>query len=193
MTKSNMLVAIVGPSGSGKTKVATFLEEQFGWTQIESYTNRPKRSKNERGHIFIKEKDVSKIKKTYKDIVADDMFDGNYYFATKEQVDNNDIYIVSPSAIPTLIESYDGVKEVKVLYITAPAFLRRIRMTRRGDTIEDANRRIEHDKEVFKDADKLADEVVANIVWSETADSVIKIINKWRSKRDGKGTRKGRH
>ena len=38
------LVIIIGRSGAGKTSVANAMRDAYGWTQIESYTTRPRRS-----------------------------------------------------------------------------------------------------------------------------------------------------
>lgn len=190
---SKLFIAIVGPSGSGKTTIAEILEEEFGLMQIQSYTNRPKRYDGEKGHIFIDERDVSKIKEKYTDIVADDIFDGNYYFSTQSQIEECDIYVVSPDAVPMLKQNYNGDKVIKVLYVKAPSCLRRLRMIRRGDSKESAKQRIDHDARVFKYAELLADSVVVNIVRSETRQSVIDIVNKWRNEVGKKSKSKSRH
>ena len=49
------LVIIIGRSGAGKTSVANAMRDAYGWTQIESYTTRPRRSEDETGHHFITE------------------------------------------------------------------------------------------------------------------------------------------
>ena len=41
------LVIIMGRSGAGKTSVANAMRDAYGWTQIESYTTRPRRSEDE--------------------------------------------------------------------------------------------------------------------------------------------------
>lgn len=49
------IIAIVGESGSGKTLASQYLQEQFGWNAIVSYTTRPMRKDevNGRDHWFV--------------------------------------------------------------------------------------------------------------------------------------------
>mgnify|MGYP000801673411 CR=1 FL=1 len=44
---------IVGPSGSGKSSVARELEKRYGFGEIQSYTERPRRYPDEPGHTFV--------------------------------------------------------------------------------------------------------------------------------------------
>lgn len=55
------LVIIMGRSGAGKTSVANAMRDAYGWTQIESYTTRPRRSEDETGHHFITEAEFDQI------------------------------------------------------------------------------------------------------------------------------------
>ena len=66
-------------------------------------------------------------------------------------------------------------------------------MIRRGGSKESAKQRIDHDARVFKYAELLADSVVVNIVRSETRQSVIDIVNKWRNEVGKKSKSKSRH
>ena len=47
------LVIIIGRSGAGKTSVANAMRDAYGWTQIESYTTRPRRSEDETGRTIF--------------------------------------------------------------------------------------------------------------------------------------------
>ncbi len=55
-----LIICIVGASGSGKTTASMFLQQQFGWNAIVSYTTRPMRKgeKNGRDHWFVKKDQV---------------------------------------------------------------------------------------------------------------------------------------
>ena len=44
---------LVGPSGSGKSSIAEKLQEEYGYKQVYSYTERPPRSSTEKGHVFV--------------------------------------------------------------------------------------------------------------------------------------------
>ena len=88
-----MINLILGRSGSGKSTVVKYLQNQYHYKPLLSYTTRPKRYPEEEGHIFItKSEEVPLLK----DIVAETYFDGYHYFATKEQLNNSDLYIIDP-------------------------------------------------------------------------------------------------
>lgn len=87
----------MGRSGVGKTTLAQALCDREGYKQLSSYTTRPPRAPNEQGHIFIASdsyKDIDDLKAQYPNRVAETMFDGNFYFATAEQVEQCDIYVI---------------------------------------------------------------------------------------------------
>jgi hypothetical protein len=48
--KKKPLILLCGKSGSGKTTVADLLQSKYGLKQLESYTTRPQRKADERGH-----------------------------------------------------------------------------------------------------------------------------------------------
>lgn len=92
-----MKFLIIGRTGTGKDTLRKKLEEQLGWTFIKSYTTRCKRYPEEDTHIFISKNTAS----NYTDKVAQ-TFIGNgnreidEYFATREQFEQCDAYIVDP-------------------------------------------------------------------------------------------------
>ena len=169
---------IIGESGSGKTTIADALERDYGMQQIPSYTNRPKRTPDEKGHVFLTERNIDKIKAQYPNRVAETNFDGHFYFSTNEQVDQYDTYVISPDAVPMFKANYKGKKRVIVIYIHAPAFLRMERMQRRGDSGEMIDRRIEFDAQAFKDCEAMADLTVRNIVLSESIATILDYLKK---------------
>lgn len=139
--KNNFILLLVGKSGSGKSFIADCLEELYGWTSIQSYTTRPKRSEDEKGHIFVSEAEVpSRI-----NMVAYTEFCGNKYWATKEQVEENDIYIIDPKGVEEFTEKYKGNKKVIVCYIDCDIDMRFKRMLSRRDKHYNALVRIEND------------------------------------------------
>ena len=169
---------IIGESGSGKTAVAEALEKEYGMKQVQSYTNRPKRSDKESGHIFLTEKNISKIKAQYPNRVADTIYDKYLYFTTVEQIEECDTYVISPDAIPMFKANYKGKKKIVVVYIRVPPFLRIARMSRRGDAEEAIVDRITFDEVAFKDAESVADLVVRNFVLTETIDTILDYLKK---------------
>lgn len=171
-----IVLLLVGASGSGKTTIANELSKKYRLKQLMSYTTRPKRSDDEIGHIFIEESEMP----DKKDMVAYTYYDKNHYFATTEQVENSDIYVIDPEGIKYFREHYKGNKIPKVVYIDVDAISRFDRMTHRGDSILDAIKRIEHDKRAFRDIDY--DVKIKNDILSECVAEIFNYFNEQEGK-----------
>ena len=143
---NNQTILLIGESGCGKTTVANYLHDTYGYTVLESYTTRKPRYPNERGHIFITEEEYWNLPNK----VAVTLFDNAYYCATKEQVEDADIYIIDPIGIEMLNQLYDGDNEfIKIHLYTSPQ-VRIERMKQRGDSDKQCWERIIHDINAFK-------------------------------------------
>lgn len=139
---------IVGKSGSGKTTIASMLEKQHGFKQLQSYTTRPPRFQNETGHVFVSDDEFDKLQ----NIVAFTEFDGYRYCAAKAQTDSADLYIIDPDGVDYFLSHYDGEKGVAVLYVKAPYNERKLRMYARGDNKLRVAKRLAHDEKAFNEA-----------------------------------------
>ena len=156
--KHDYIILIVGKSGSGKSTICRQLEDEYGLKEVKSYTTRLYRGDGDDSHIFITKQEF----KALNDLVAYTEFDGNYYGATKEQIDNNDLYIIDVDGIKYFMEWYDGKKIPIVIYIETDKSTRINRMMERGDSVGGAYRRIEHDDAVFNDVNDYAYKVYIN-------------------------------
>ena len=154
---TSKIICIVGESGSGKDTVASILETSYNLIPLKSYTTRKPRYENEDTHIFISKEES----KNYTDKVASTFFDNNLYFATTQQVDNSDIYIIDVDGIYTLRARYKGEKEVIVVYLRTSKIKRFIRLCKRDGFIK-ALHRLNHDKYAFRFVNEVADYVVDN-------------------------------
>lgn len=134
---------IVGESGSGKSWIVDRLTAA-GMTAIQSYTTRSPRYPGETGHIF-----VDKMPEDMAGFVAYTHFDGHDYWATTQQVEENDLYVVDPAGVTYFLRHYDGTKRPVVFYIETTEKTRRKRMKKRGDKRRDIRRRIQHDRTMF--------------------------------------------
>ncbi len=139
------LFLIVGKSGSGKSTVVNAFCERYGYTSVESYTDRPKRSEDERGHIFLTPEEFDELE----GFLAYTEFDGHRYGTTKDQVDNADFYIIDPAGVRFMREHYDEDRKLVEVLIDVDEPTLRNRMLARGDLIEKVNSRIEHDEIAF--------------------------------------------
>lgn len=141
-TVGKRIACIVGESGSGKSLIAKELES-FGLRQLKSYTTRPKRPV-ETDKICVTQGDFDLIRK---DLVAYTSFDGYEYGATRQQVEENDLYVVDPDGIEMLAD-HIGRENIIVFYLKVNEDTRFDRMMEdRG--FNHAVERIEHDEEKF--------------------------------------------
>lgn len=177
--RNNVFVLLIGKSGVGKTTIAEYLEHTQGLRQVESYTNRPRRFDGEAGHRFLSELDVEKIKTEYPDRVAETEYDGHFYFATAQQVEECDIYVINPSAVENFKSNYHGSKVVKVVLIVDAEENRVKHMLQRGDSIVAIEDRLTYDRVEFANARDLADFIVVNTGVEQTARAIHGAIYGW--------------
>lgn len=185
MGKLHNIYLLVGESGAGKTTVAEALCSKYGWTQVQSYTNRPPRSDDEVGHCFISKKvfpSWTEIERVFNDIVARTDYNGNCYFCTAEQIEDCDLYVIDPAGIDYMKSHYSGDKGVRVIYIYASPEQRLTRMISRGDKPEDAAMRLDVDMNAFSSAYTKADFVVYNTSLSVCVQDIYSYIIKEESK-----------
>lgn len=149
------LFLVVGESGSGKsTLVDLFCRCYPGtFTSVHSYTDRPKRSENETGYVFLTREQFDNLG----ELIAYTEFDGHRYATTPERLEAADFYIIDPAGAKALAKEYKGDRLVVLLDIVTEEATRRARMKQRGDTTEEINRRIEHDRTTF--AENIGNEV----------------------------------
>lgn len=187
-----ILVAIVGESGCGKSTVINRLTELKGFYSIDSYTTRPMREENEKGHIFVREEDYEfvletvavagglgkqelAIKKNGEPInyIAYTKFNGNHYWAQEDQILDTErtsygLYTVDPYGLDELKKRLKDT-DVKLfsIYLSLPHDERLERMKQRGDTFHSAVERINHDKYAFRE---IHTDVTLNISGMTSAD-----------------------
>lgn len=142
---SKPLILLVGKSGSGKTTIARYLEKHYGLKMLESYTTRKPRYDGERGHEFVSHEfyrqPSNKVAHTY--------FDGNHYWATQEQCDNSDVYVIDPDGVKAFRRNYNSSRPYVVVYLHVDPLTRFTRMMKRGDGFKKAVGRILHDRKKF--------------------------------------------
>lgn len=155
---SDYIFIIVGESGSGKTTIVNELEKRYGFTSIQSYTTRPKRSEDEQGHIFVSDEEFDQLK----DMCAYTEFNGYRYCGTADQVEQNDLYVLDVWGIEYFKSHYKGEKEARVIYVLVSERDRKARMLNRGDPQEDTLKRLMHDSVAFSRVGDHLNYVVVN-------------------------------
>ena len=141
---------------------------------LQSYTTRPKRTPNETGHTFVSDEEFNNLE----NICAYGEFGGYKYCATKEQVDNSDIYVIDAQGIEYFKKYYHGKRKPIVVYISISPIKRFIRLIKR-DGIKKGLKRWFQDIPHFKGVKKVVDcEIEIKGKWN--ADAVYKIIDIWK-------------
>lgn len=111
-----VILCIVGESGSGKTTMAEYIETNFGVPSIESYTTRPKRSPNETGHTFITDGEFNQFDR--KDMIAFTEFGGYRYCCLKEDVGQENVYVIDEAGLRYLRDNFSDIYDIKSIRLT---------------------------------------------------------------------------
>lgn len=172
---SNNFILLVGASGSGKTTISNYLRDNYQMRPLVSYTTRQPRYEGEDNHIFVSLDEFWDVR-DYNELVGWTIYDNNYYCATREQVENSDIYTVDPYGISYFKEHYKGKKNPIVVYLNVSEEVRLQRMDERGDRKEDAEHRVIMDSVDFYKADELADVIIDNVDIEKTASMIYNIF-----------------
>lgn len=136
------LYILMGRSGVGKSAIAQILSFKYGLSEIKSYTDRPKRYAEEKGHIFCSKEEFDK---RVPNLVAYTEFDDCRYGVTEEQIAHNDIFVCDLAGIDYLEKHYHGDKKIVVFCISANLPNRIHRMRARGDSDRAILGRLEND------------------------------------------------
>lgn len=135
----------MGLSGCGKDSFA----RSFG-EQLISVTTRPPRYTGEASHVFVSEDEANQMT----DRVAETIIDGYQYFATREQFEKCDVYVIDPKGLGDLCKRAPDVG-LCVLYINASKDVRKQRAIDRAEDKEEAERvfdsRYEDEHQMFED------------------------------------------
>lgn len=158
MKNNRYVLLIVGKSGSGKSALCEYMEKTYGLKQVKSYTTRPCRGLEDNTHTFITDEEFDKLT----DMCAYTVFDGNRYCATSKQVDESDLYVIDPAGIEYFLREYRGKKIPIVINIEATESMCIKRMYERGDDPDDITRRVQHDRDAFKNVADYATEKYDN-------------------------------
>ena len=160
---SKPLIAIIAPSGAGKTTLVNKLHKCFGYIPLKSYTTRLPRENDDAdlsSHTFCDMKEAAFFSEQ-KQIVCSTWFAGNFYFCTKSQLDNSDLYVLDVNGLKDLYRNYHD-RPILSIYLDVDSSIVAERMSKRGDSDEEIFKRLQHDTEAFKDAKEYVDFVCDN-------------------------------
>ena len=107
-------IMILGRSGSGKDTVASYLTKKYGLKQLCSTTTRPRRYPGEDTHVFVSEEEANMMTNR----VAETVISGYQYFATRQQLEECDVYVIDPAGLKYMIEKAPDIP-ICIAYIVA--------------------------------------------------------------------------
>lgn len=142
------MIVLSGASASGKTEAAKMLMLKYGITRAITTTTRQKRN-NEidgRDYFFVDKETFEKMIKE-EAFIEHTIYNGNYYGSTKNQIADNRSVVIDLEGLKSYSQSND--KRIVTFYLSASEELCYKRMLERGDSIEDAKRRIANDRKLF--------------------------------------------
>ena len=129
-----MKFLVVGRTATGKDTLASILTYKYKWKFVKSMATRPKRYEDEDTHIFISEEQANTI--PFEDRVAYTKIGDYQYFATKEQVQESDAYIIDPKGVKVLLEKMPEENFIIVYIRPGDRDIQKLNGTNRVDNSE---------------------------------------------------------
>ena len=190
MSNIHTLILIVGKTGSGKSSLIDALCNRYNFKQLISQTTRPRRNDTDNDHIFVTVDDYLKAKEN-NEIIAETEIAGNYYYATKEQLYESDLYTIDPRGREMLLSmDLPNIRFVTV-YISCPNELRMERViNKRKDNRQAYSARSFSERQQFKNfiSNEEWDYSIKNIEFAK-AYSVLywitQVENLWKNHMEG--------
>lgn len=200
MTNRRPFIILVGKSGSGKNYLIKKIQEKYpSIKEVISSTTREPRYEGEDTHKFVTEEQYLKDKESG-NMIAYTFFQGNHYYATKNDLRDSDIYILDPDGVKSFKynnyfkvlfsdEEYDknlvainnplsnenpSTREVVVVYLHCPLLKRLYRLIKR-DGFKKGIKRIIYDHNKFR-TDIEYDQVLVQKYAYEDLISLLSII-----------------
>lgn len=142
------MIVLSGASASGKTEVAKVLASKYGIVKVITTTTRPIRIHETDGvdYFFVSnERFLEMIKEDR--FVEYTEYNGNFYGSTKDQIQNNKCVVIDPVGL----KAYSKIenRNVVTFFLESEEDTRYKRMLQRGDSVENASRRIINDRAAF--------------------------------------------
>ena len=147
MDDRKTIFLILAESGAGKDTIVDRLCKT-GLKKLVSHTTRQKRPyEPDTSHVFSTYDDYVKAKES-EQIIAETCINNIYYWATKEQLKDADIYIIDCKGADMLQSMGLPYRFVRI-YINVPKSIRRERAIKRGDNMDTYARRAADEFEQF--------------------------------------------
>lgn len=153
----NGLYCLIGKSGTGKSTVMQALHDTYGYTIAQSYTDRPKRTPVEHGHVFVSPSEFDSLENL---ILPRASQDGRYGM-TEAMLDNSELIVLDYQGTKELLETYTK-RPVHVIGLHADMHSRIVRIEGRGNTFQERRKRLSADEHDFYFMDDICEIIVTN-------------------------------
>ena len=156
------MIVIVGKTCSGKSTVADLLDEKYGIRRIRTYTTRPRREGEKGEYHFISGEEFDKLKHEgfFFETTQYSVADGSTwrYGTSKSSFCNDCCIIMNPAGVKNLKHMYNNSDiNLTVVYLNVTDGVIWNRLRSRGDSSDEATRRIEADRKDFADIEEFYD------------------------------------
>lgn len=174
--KEHILFCVMAESAAGKDRLVNMLCEREGFSQLISFTTRPRRENEGDTHIFV-DNDTFFEMKEKGEIAAYTNINSNHYWSTIDQLYATDFYIIDPIGMKSLKALNLPNLRLVTVYINVPEDVRMNRAKGRKDDMNVYRSRCLSERQQFRDMKKNmdVDYVIPNLDFAK-AYSVLKWI-----------------
>lgn len=176
------IICIVGGSGSGKSFIAEQFRDNPKYHLLDSWTTRPPRVEGEKGHQYTSLEELGiadlsteeQITALKANSISYTFFNGNHYFVNYQDLHHEkpNIFVVDEEGVAFLKECLP-LADLEVWSINAPVSVRLTNMLKRGDSIQDIDKRMAWD-------DKRDIHVFSDYILSSSTYGYDAITKKWK-------------
>jgi len=173
------MIVLIGESGAGKDSILNELEK-IGYKRAINYTTRAKRNNDadQKNLVFITKQEFEKMWNNNK-LANRAEFNNEFYGIASESLKEDGVAIAITQSIKDIKEKIREQNldvNLKCFYIFVSEEERIKRMKNRGDSEENIEKRIEIDREKFKNAKEVVDYTIENIDLKEAVNNIRKLL-----------------
>ena len=155
------MLALIGKSGSGKTTIEDTLIREYGFKRAISHTSREKRVNDVEGvnYYFVSKAEMERLWETGELVERVDYLDNIYGFVESECKPDRVVAV-----LPDGLKQLNRRKDLNIfsVYLDVSYDVRKERMSGRGDSDENVEKRLKNDDEVFAGVESMVDLVINN-------------------------------